>query len=340
MRVRKTVLSMAVLLSSSSLPLLKLFRHKYQFNVFAAAWSTNISGSRTAKTSYQMNSHSSLSNRRLYSSLDSVHDFSFYHHPTIDSTQDEAKRILECEVGNLEKRYFAISASQQNKGRGTNGRKWIGIEGNMFLTFAFPMEDLPVPVTLLPLKIGCIMACTVKNILEKSSAEDLSYKVTLKWPNDVLIDEKKVGGVLIESGCNTVNNDYYFLVGIGINIVSTPEVPSVGLERGRTATSINDFLGEACFKEAKAEEIAKNISNQLYCWLKLNTDRNLDKDIESSIVVNEWKSHVTNWGKELILRDSEDSFNTVTPVSIEADGQLLVRDKFGKQRLLSADYLL
>merc|ERR1712137_1095620 len=56
--------------------------------------------------------------------------------------------------------------------------------------------------------------------------------IKLKWPNDVLIHDRKVAGLLIE-----MEKDY-FLIGIGVNVASSPMVPTAGGERGRPATSL------------------------------------------------------------------------------------------------------
>ena len=88
----------------------------------------------------------------------------YNHVSSIDSTQDEARRILEGRDNDNDLK-IAVSAAEQTLGRGTNGRNWIGNKGNMFLTIAFPFDCLPVPVTLLPLKVGSIIAAEVRKVL-------------------------------------------------------------------------------------------------------------------------------------------------------------------------------
>ena len=89
-------------------------------------------------------------------------NFEFTHLESVKSTQDEAKRILSEQSSSMK---FALSAGKQNLGRGTNGRTWIGKSGNMFLTIALPFDSLPVSVTLLPLKVGSVVASRIKQIL-------------------------------------------------------------------------------------------------------------------------------------------------------------------------------
>lgn len=129
----------------------------------------------------------------------------------------------------------------------------------------------------------------------------------------------------------------FFLVGIGINIVVAPEIPSSGSERGRTATCIYEYLSEDQ-KSFSAKTLSKNISTNMFDWIE--HDSSLSKGVAGEKVVEEWEKYVNNWGKKLILRDKGNGFDTVIPLGIEKDGQLRVRDKFGKESLLCADYLL
>ena len=123
-----------------------------------------------------------------------------------------------------------------------------------------------------------------------------------------------------------------------MNIVVAPEVPSSGSERGRTATSINEFV-DSISLSMSAEKLAYDISNDIFSWIDYESSRN-SKEQAEQFVIEEWKSFVNNWGKTLMLRDDSEGFSPIIPLDIERDGQLRVRDKFGREKLLCADYLL
>lgn len=53
---------------------------------------------------------------------------------------------------------FAVAAREQLRGRGTKGRAWIGLPGNVFLTVAIPLDKVPVPLSLIPLRVGTLIA--------------------------------------------------------------------------------------------------------------------------------------------------------------------------------------
>lgn len=272
-----------------------------------------------------------------------------HHYPSVGSTQDEAKRILKEKLyhhGNQQiPHFFAISASEQVNGRGTNGRQWIGAEGNTFVTIGVPMKSIPVPINMLPLKVGTIIAtqahfmlqtmCQNKNLSEsiKNSADN---SVTVKWPNDVLINGDKIAGVLIESEMDQQNN-IWFLVGIGVNVAYAPTVPSTGPHRGRKASCLKDHVDcdiqNSIEYTEKAKELASLLAQNLTTWVASTVPTKDGKK-----VVEEWKQWA-EFGQELTLRD-EPGDEKVFTIGIEYDGRLRVKDRFGNERLLIADYLL
>jgi len=256
----------------------------------------------------------------------------YHHYPSVSSTQDETKRILS-EDNIIPSNIIAVTASSQDSGRGTRGRTWVGVPGNLFLTIAIPLSFIPIPITLLPLKIGTIVANQISKFIrvrnESSSAND---KVTVKWPNDILIEDLKISGTLIE-----MHNDF-FLVGIGCNIIDAPQINSTGPQRGRKATYLNKYIISSS-ESSSAQELATMIVNDITYWIqhsKLN--HNTNKAVQIEKVINDW-SALFEFGKPYILRDEPDN-EVVLPIGIELDGRLkVVSEKNGEERLLVADYL-
>ncbi len=82
--------------------------------------------------------------------------------------------------------FFAVATDSQTSGRGTRGRDWLSPKGNLMLTISLKRSMVPIPITLLPLRVGTIIAsCMARRITTNT-------QVKLKWPNDILIDSKKV----------------------------------------------------------------------------------------------------------------------------------------------------
>ena len=312
-----------------------------------------------------------------------------YHMNTVSSTQDEAKRILNERIllkknnHNNNNNCILVSASTQTSGRGTSGRKWeSNNNGNCHVTIGIPYDWIThFPITLLPLKIGSIVASNVIQMLLQSSSSlsplaSSSYpkspKVNVKWPNDVLINERKVAGTLIEShqvvtntnNSNNVSSTNWMLIGIGVNVAYAPTINTTGFQRGRLATCINDHIsldkdddeGKDDDGDSRAKNLAVILAKDFIGWLIEDSlsSSSISSISSSSKIINEWKQY-TEFGNEMELRndtptnnklnvsvsDGGDGGEIVIPIDIELDGRLRVRCKRDNlERLLCVDYLL
>lgn len=161
----------------------------------------------------------------------------------LDSTMLEAKKCITLQKSCPR----LIIAGEQTQGKGRFGRIWFAPKGNLYVTIIQPIEH---PIDQIPIIVGVAVAEVLIQLIgqttvchsderqdpEKSDAintqceislldsdvrqNDKSGIVTLKHPNDVLIDGKKICGILIEK------YEPFYSVGIGINIVSSPLVQS------------------------------------------------------------------------------------------------------------------
>ena len=247
----------------------------------------------------------------------------FHFKRKIDSTQDEAKRLLH-EMGSQETRLLAISAEEQENGRGTSGRSWIGLKGNMFLTCAVPSIQIsPSEITLLPLGVGVVIA----ESLSKLSNE----RPFLKWPNDVLINDRKIAGTLIEN--HLIHEREWLIVGIGVNIESCPQ------QLLREATdSLHTSPREATCLRNHANHFGRAIQPvQLGEMLVSSLNRWIYKNElpfkSSPSIVSSWQ-YWSKMGKYTIRETGEE----VTALGVEEDGRLRVQGQDGAERLLSSDY--
>ena len=280
--------------------------------------------------------------------------FLFRHYnESISSTQDELKHTIQ-EVGTSIPELFetstvpmlVVSAAEQSQGRGTNKRTWNSVKGNTFVSIGFPMSSLPVSFTLLPLQVGVIVAqvlsTRLKDVINKSSNQSENKKslLSLKWPNDVLIDDKKIAGVLIETtSTSSTPLTYYFVVGIGVNIANAPQIPAAGENRGRKSTCLADYI--TLEDENVAVDIALDIARALSKWLNDGVIMGSEmKGLMESNILSTWNSLAqANMGRRLEIRDSTNRISVI-PIGIEPDGQLRVKYPDGRITLLSmTDYL-
>lgn len=131
-------------------------------------------------------------------------------HNTLDSTQRNLLERKDLSEG------FVVQAYSQQAGKGRHGREWFNAEGNLFLSFALQPAIEPERFGQISLCVGLAVLRTIKDYASTAP-------VALKWPNDVLVDDKKSSGVLIES--KTVNDEIapFLIVGIGANLNSAPD---------------------------------------------------------------------------------------------------------------------
>ena len=128
----------------------------------------------------------------------------------VKSTNQTAIRIIR-----KTKNEFGLIVSQsQSKGKGQYGRKWISYKGNIFLSFFYKLKKINLSMNSLTKK-NCFL---VKDVISKYYKK----KITFKAPNDLLINKKKICGILQERINNSANE--YLIVGIGLNLFKSPNI--------------------------------------------------------------------------------------------------------------------
>ena len=129
----------------------------------------------------------------------------------IDSTNDYLKQLAKEKW--LEN-YTAVMAESQTKGRGQMGSEWVSEPGKN-LTISVLVKDLPQDmISIYDFNIAVALAAI--GLLTLNGIE----KAHVKWPNDIMADNKKVGGILIENSWKT-DGSYTAVVGLGLNLNQT-----------------------------------------------------------------------------------------------------------------------
>jgi len=190
----------------------------------------------------------------------------------VDSTNNVAKG--ESKEG------FLVVAEQQKKGRGRNGKTW---KSEKYKDVLFSLTVSPkIPYHYLPMFniAGALSIARALNRLFKIEAK-------VKWPNDVLVGDKKVAGVLVEFIAEIDLIDKLIL-GVGININSKPKIP--------LTSSISSILRESKLDRL---EILIVVINELYSFMKLIEDRN------SSKIQSIWKKYSLDYNKNIKVKVDE-----------------------------------
>lgn len=133
--------------------------------------------------------------------------FHVYHYKKVSSTNREALDLIERGILND----TVIVADKQIEGKGRTGKSWISPEGNFYASLIISQEIGIGKLT----ELTFVTAVAVGNTLLSFIADS---NVQYKWPNDILIDGKKISGILLEKR----SNSNWVIIGIGININHVP----------------------------------------------------------------------------------------------------------------------
>ncbi|HRD55227.1 MAG TPA: biotin--[acetyl-CoA-carboxylase] ligase [Parachlamydiaceae bacterium] len=174
------------------------------------------------------------------------------HFETIDSTNNWCKsncHLLDPNTLTL------VTAASQTKGRGRLKKEWVSpLNENIYATFCFDFDSKRKDLGNIPQ----VLALSTVAILKK-----LHFSPQLKWPNDILLSNKKVSGIL----CETVSLENHFMVilGIGLNI----NMPLKTLQKiDKPATSLKEEAGQEFEIEAILNLLQEQFQKDLELFLK------------------------------------------------------------------------
>lgn len=240
-----------------------------------------------------------------------IEDYHLLSYNELDSTNDEARRLAEAGAAHG----AMIWAKTQSAGKGRMGRSWVSEEGNLFVSVLLspdmPLEQLS--------QLSIVSSLAVLETLLPIIGE--AHRCRLKWPNDILLDEKKTGGILLESF--EANDKRWVVAGIGINIDSFP--PNVNYPA-------------TCLKAAGVELISAKIvlSRFIHHFIQCY-DTWINEGF--AIICERWKSHAFQFGETITVASGTDTL-TGTFSDVDAEGHLCLKQANGNiARIPAGDVL-
>ena len=140
-------------------------------------------------------------------------EFNIFAYEEVTSTNNEAIKLIK-----QGKESGCVISKSQSKGKGTYGKKWVSKKGNLFGSFFFPLKKNYPPFNEFSVINPVIISDVIKIFCKKND-------ISLKFPNDIFLNGKKVCGVLQE--LVTVNKKKFLIIGIGLNIISNPKINNI-----------------------------------------------------------------------------------------------------------------
>ena len=137
--------------------------------------------------------------------------FEIFKFESVTSTNDAAINLIKEE----KKEIGCIYADTQTKGRGTRGKEWISTQGNLFGSIFFPLKKNYPPFNEFSIINPVIISSVIEHFCGRKN-------ISFNWPNDVFVNGKKICGILQE--LITSNSKKFLVIGIGVNIVSNPNI--------------------------------------------------------------------------------------------------------------------
>lgn len=220
----------------------------------------------------------------------------------LDSTQDFANAlpIIESVNGTI------VIAKKQKMGKGRIGKSWISPEGGLWMSIIFRPEFNANRIIFAQFMGALAIAESIKEVT--------NIKCSLKWPNDVLINEKKVCGILVDVNLESMNK--IIVMGIGLNANIEPSLVNNKLSQDSIdATSLN----KECGFEIDLVQLTKSIIDRIeyYYYDFLTTGKLME-------IIDLWKKNSDIIGKRATVYDGNEKV-VGQVIDIEKDGSLLMK---------------
>lgn len=232
--------------------------------------------------------------------------------PEVESTNDEAFRSFADDLPHG----VTIVAGAQTRGRGRAGRSWTQVPGaGLAMSFAFGAQADPSSLALVPLAAGLAVA---------RAADAFGVRATLKWPNDVLLDGRKLAGVLCELRRGAITG--VLVVGTGVNVRHRREDFPPELREGATSLAMAGV-------DAALEDVAAEVLNAFEpLWTGL-------REGETGAVARAWSERASFWGEPVTVRTPS---GPVTGIAqrLETSGALVLRLEGGAESAVLAGDLV
>ena len=231
---------------------------------------------------------------------------------TVDSTNVEAKRKIV--DGN--KQDLLIVSSHQTAGRGRLTRTWFSPEGGLYFSLVLRPRLGPQFAPLASLLCGCAVAKGLQSL-------GIDH-VWLKWPNDILVNEDKIAGILNELVSLDLV-DSWMILGVGINLnIHIAEFPE---EIASRSTSVIDILGT----ETSPETLLCAIINEIDRLLAI-----VEAEKSFSSILKLWRQMSGTLGRKVRVDDGTKQIVGYAEDLLE-DGSLVVQTESGRETVTMGD---
>lgn len=210
----------------------------------------------------------------------------------VDSTMDIARDLARNQCPH----FTVVIAGRQRKGRGRLKRTWLSSEGGLYFTIVVRPKIPPVLSSRINFAASMVLAKTLRSMFK--------IRAMVKWPNDILVDDRKISGLLseMEAEMDMVN---FINIGLGVNVNNdpTPHEPM--------ATSVKKILG----REVSRKDLLKAFLDDFEHTLK-------DSDFEN--VILDWKRYADTLNRNVRIVTTHEVWEGLA-VDVDENGALVIK---------------
>ena len=235
--------------------------------------------------------------------------FSLTAYDEVDSTSIQAKRLAEegASSGQL------VIAKSQNSGVGRRGRAWTSPIGNMYASLMIRPECSSAEAAKLSFLVAVALYHSIRDQLPEN------VPVSLKWPNDVLVDGKKIAGILLESKSSPSGTVDWLVIGTGVNISDYPKTtegfPATALGLYGVDLQPSDVISSYC----------QNFLHYYQMWVKNGF----------APIRDEWLRYAGGVGNDVVARLPNSELRGIF-TGLDEDGALILTQPDGVKKYISA----
>lgn len=248
--------------------------------------------------------------------------------PIIDSTNIRAMQLARTGA----REGTVVLTDSQTAGKGRLGRRWVDVSGCNVLSSTVLRPTFPPYLLVMLASLAVVDAIS----------ETCDVVATIKWPNDVLVGNRKVAGILIETS-HDHNGRLIAIMGIGINVNGHPlskstaeaEKPQDEYLPGTWATTLEAESGHTVSREALIVHLLQHIEDS-YLALQQEAQETVatTQGSISRLVREQWRNRLSTLGRPIQVRQGNMLLSGVAE-DVNDDGELLLRDHSGNRVTIS-----
>mgnify|MGYP001247784053 CR=1 FL=1 len=229
-------------------------------------------------------------------------NFLLIHLETVESTMKEIKKYIG-------KKNICMIADQQSAGIGRRGNEWISPKGNIYLSFLLEYN--------LSIEDHFIFNALTANSIIEFLNKNISKNINIKWPNDIIINNNKIAGIITE--IVEKNGIKYIIIGLGINILKSPKLIDY------QTCCLKDYTSNI-----KYENLILDMIEAYFTEYEMIINKSYNE------IFNKYKNKMTNLGSKINILLPNGEKQKVLLKNLNYDGSLLIEYNGKEKNIFSA----